>query len=616
MPRSIRDFALIGDCHTAALVDRDATIGWLCWPRFDSPAFFAGLLGSSDNGYWALRPTRPCLRSSRSYRGNSLVLDMHVETDEGACKITDFMPERGAHSHLIRIITCERGRMELTSELSPRFEYGRLTPWIKRISERVVDLVCGPHAATLRAPVDCKIARGGVDCRFKIREGQRRHFVLTYRASNEPVPRSVDPEAELRGALKRWDDWSSRCARELRQHDVVMRSLITIRALAYAPTGGIVAAPTTSLPEQMGGERNWDYRFCWLRDATLTLQALSHAGYHVEAAAWRDWLLRASAGTPSALQPVYGVSGEQRLKEDKIDWLPGFRGSSPVRIGNSAFGQFQLDVYGEVLDAMHQARQQGLPPEEASWELQAALVEHVEAHWREPDRGIWEARHGNEQFTHSKAMAWVATDRAIRAVEEGGFEGPVDRWKRARRAIHETTCTKGFNTELGTFTRRFGGEELDASLLMLPVVGFVDAEDPRMRGTVRAIERGLMRNGYVLRYDTERSEDGLPDGEGAFLACSLWYADNLALQERRDEAWEVFERIAALANDVGLLSEEVDTDSGELLGNFPQALSHLALVNTACNLTMPAGPVHHRSGRSEAEPRQGVVEGADMSQGD
>jgi GH15 family glucan-1,4-alpha-glucosidase len=577
MPRSIRDFALIGDCESAALVDRNATIVWLCWPRFDAPACFADLVGGRDNGYWSLLPKARDFKSSRGYRRNSLVLETRLETNEGACRIIDFMPERGEHSKLVRIITGERGRIELSSELSLRFEYGRLIPWIKRVAEHTFDAICGPHGVTMHGPPDCKVEHGRIDCRFAVREGQRKAFVLAYRPSNQPLPRAVDPDAALRKTLKIWEDWTSRCAPELREHDIAIRSLITIKALTYAPTGGIIAAPTTSLPEQIGGKRNWDYRFCWLRDATLTLQALSHAGYRAEAAAWRDWLLRAAAGTPSALQPVYGISGEQRLTEDEVPWLSGFRDSSPVRIGNSAAGQCQLDVFGEVLDAMHQARERGLPPEEASWELQAALVNHLEDHWRQPDRGIWEARHGDEQFTHSKAMTWVAFDRAIRAVEKNGFDGPVDRWRRVRRSIHETTCKEGFNSELGTFTRRFGGKELDASLLLLPVVGFLDADDPRMRGTVRAIERRLMRNGYVLRYDTDRSEDGLPGSEGAFLACSLWYADNLALQGRRDEAWQVFERIAALANDVGLLSEEVDTDSGELLGNFPQALSHLAL---------------------------------------
>jgi len=531
---------------------------------------------------------------ARRYRPDTLILETDIETADGACTVVDFMPMRKAQSDLVRIVVGRRGCVRLRSDIALRFDYGRLVPWVKQLPEGF-DAISGPDAVTAALPVESSVSDGKICSRFDVHEGERLHFVLTYRRSHETPPGPIDAERALGQTESEWRAWASQCTFGGRWRDIVVRSLITIKALTYAPTGGIVAAPTTSLPEKIGGCRNWDYRFCWLRDATFTLQCLSQAGYRAEAAAWRDWLLRAVAGMPTSLQPLYGIAGEHRVEESEIPWLPGFAHSHPVRIGNAAHYQLQLDVFGEVLDAMHQAREAGLPPEEASWSLQAALVDHLGSCWRQPDRGIWEVRNGDALFTHSKVMAWVAFDRAIRTAKACDYHAPLERWSRIRSEIHELVCREGFNRELGSFVRSFGSGELDASTLLIPIVGFLPADDPRVRGTVAAIEDRLMHDGFVLRYDSTAVADGLPSGEGAFLACTFWYADNLVLQGRRQQAADVFERLLKITNDVGLLPEEFNPATGELLGNFPQALSQLSLVNTAYNLTQTHGPAAKRS---------------------
>jgi GH15 family glucan-1,4-alpha-glucosidase len=599
-PCAIRDYALIGDCETAALVHRSGSIDWLCWPRFDSEGCFAALLGRPEHGRWVLAPEPSAHRASRRYRGNTLILETSFETADGSCDVIDFMPIRAGQSEIVRLVVGRRGTVHVRSELILRFGYGQRVPWIKRSPSGDWEAVSGPHAATLCAPAASEVRDGRILSSVEVNAGDRRAFVLTYRESFKPRAEPIDAEHALVQTEAFWIKWTSDCVLDEPWRSIAARSLITIKALTYAPTGGIVAAPTTSLPECIGGTRNWDYRFCWLRDATLTLQALSHAGYRAEAAAWRDWLLRAAAGMPEMLQPIYGIGGEHRLDERDIDWLPGFSGSQPVRVGNTAYRQLQLDVYGELLDAMHQARRSGLPPEQASWRLQQDLVQHLEGCWREPDRGIWEVRNGDEQFTHSKVMVWVAFDRAIRAARRYGFEAPVARWRELRRQVRDTILRYGFDPARGSFVRSFGGAELDGSTLLIPIVGFLPREDPKVVGTLGAIEAELMDGGFVRRYKTRQARDGLPVGEGAFLACSFWYADNLALQGRYDEACAMFERLVATANDVGLLAEEIDPETNEQLGNFPQALSHLSLVSTACNLASRRGPAAARSD-SEAD---------------
>jgi GH15 family glucan-1,4-alpha-glucosidase len=597
-PHAIRDYALIGDCETAALVHRTGSIDWLCWPRFDSEACFATLVGTPEHGRWMLTPEPSAQQITRRYRGDTLILETSFETADGSCDVVDFMPIRTEQSKIVRVVVGRRGTMHVRSDLALRFDYGRLIPWTKRLPSGDWEAVAGPHAVTLCTPAESEVRDGRILSSIDVGPGDRKAFVLTYRESFKPRGEPVEAERALLQTEADWIAWTSACALDQPWSSMAMRSLITIKALTYAPSGGIVAAPTTSLPERIGGSRNWDYRFCWLRDATLTLQALSHAGYRAEAAAWRDWLLRAAGGMPEMLQPIYGIAGEHRLDEREIDWLPGLGSSRPVRVGNTAYRQLQLDVNGELLDAMHQARRCGLAPEQASWHLQLKLVQHLEKRWREPDRGIWEVRHGDEQFTHSKVMAWVAFDRAIRAAREYGLEAPVERWRELRRQIRSTIVRRAFDPARGAFVRTFGGTELDASTLLIPIVGFLPPDDPRVLGTLHAIETELMHGGFVHRYDTRRVHDGLPHGEGAFLACSFWYADNLALQGRYDEAHAMFERLAATANDLGLLAEEIDPETNALLGNFPQTLSHLSLVSTACNLA-GRGPA---AARSESEP--------------
>lgn len=588
MPSRIEDYALIGDCETAALVARNGSIDWLCWPRFDSAACFAALLGTPEHGRWLLTAVSREPAVHRRYRVGTLILETEYETRQGAATVIDFMPPRGSASDLVRIVVGRRGCMAMRTELVLRFDYGSVVPWVTRTEGgATLQAIAGPDLALLRTPVPLH----GEDFRtvgeFTVSEGEAVPFVLSYGPSHLSPPAAIDSMTALRETEAFWQEWSSRCQHTGPWHEAVLRSHITLKALTYRPTGGIVAAPTTSLPEQIGGARNWDYRFCWLRDATLTLLSLMDAGYLDEAQAWRNWLLRSVAGSPQQMQIMYGLAGERRLTEAEASWLPGYEASRPVRIGNAAHSQRQLDVYGEVMDALYQGRRGGLPAHAAGWALQRKLIAHLETIWDEPDEGIWEIRGGKRHFTHSKVMAWVAFDRMIRSVEEFGLEGPVDHWRQLRRRIHEDVCRKGFDPELASFVQSFGAKHLDASLLMLPLVGFLPPTDPRIKGTVAAIERHLLVEGtYVLRYDTEEAQDGLPPGEGAFLACSFWLVDNFILLGRHEEAQGLFERLLALRNDVGLLAEEYDPTAGRQVGNFPQAFSHLALANSARNLAL------------------------------
>jgi len=595
MACSIADYALIGDLGTAALVSRTGSIDWLCWPRFDSDACFAALLGTSEHGRWLMTPREACVRTSRRYRENTLILETRFETTDGSAILVDFMPPRERDSHLIRIITGERGSVAFRSELILRFGYGAIIPWVTRADDDSLRAIAGPDMAVLRSAVTMRGENFKTVGEFTVTAGQSWPFVLSFGLSHRPPPPPVGPFEKLRITEDFWRDWTGRSKYDGSWKSHVIRSLITLKALTYAPTGGLAAAPTTSLPEHIGGSRNWDYRYCWLRDATLTLLALMNAGYFEEAQNWREWLLRAAAGSPPQIQIMYGLRGERRLTEWQVPWLPGYRDSLPVRIGNSAYSQRQLDIFGEVMDALHQARQGGLGANEAGWALQRQLLAHLEKIWREPDEGLWEVRSGPEHFTHGKAMAWLAFDRAIRSAEAFALPGPVDHWREVRAAIHHDVCERGFNSEIGSFVRSYGSKEFDASLLMLPAIGFLPPKDPRIVGTVAGIEDRLLRNGFVQRYDTAISNDGLPAGEGVFLACSFWLADAYLMLGRREDALKLFERMLLLCNDVGLLSEEYEPRTGQLVGNFPQAFSHLALVNTASNLSHHRKPAEQRS---------------------
>ena len=595
MALHIEDYAMVGDTHTAALIGRDGSVDWLCLPRFDSGAIFAALLGTEQHGRWLLIPAGPVRATRRRYRGESLVLETEYDTDDGTVRVIDFMPPRGEAPDLVRIVEGVRGRVPMRMELRLRFDYGHVVPWVYREGGDLV-AVAGPDAVWLRTPADVRGEDTASVAEFSVGEGFSVPFVLTWQASHLPRPLPVDPLVALRGTEDYWADWVGQCTYDGEWRDAVVRSLITLKALTYAPTGGIVAAATTSLPEKLGGVRNWDYRFCWLRDATITLQSMLYCGFSDEAADWRKWLLRAVAGDPAEMQIMYGVAGERRLDEYVADWLPGYDGT-PVRIGNAAAEQFQLDVFGEVLDALHLARKAGLQRDDSSWGLQVRLLEYVEEHWREPDEGIWEVRGASQHFTHSKLMAWVAVDRGVKGVEEFGLPGPVERWQVLREEIRAEILDRGFDAERGTFTQYYGSTELDAAMLMVPLVGFLPATDDRVRGTVAAVERELLRDGFVQRYtqEPELNADGLPAGEGAFLACTFWLADNYALQGRREEAREIFERLLGLRNDLGLLSEEYDTGEGRLVGNFPQAFSHVPLIDTARRLSTPAQPAEERA---------------------
>lgn len=595
MSTPIEDYALIGDCETAALVSRGGSIDWLCWPRFDSSACFAALLGTPEHGHWTLAAADPACRTSRRYRESTLILETHFETDEGSVTVIDFMPPRGRNSDVVRLVRGERGRVQMRTELILRFDYGRTVPWVNHLPDGTFRAIAGPDMVTLHTSVALRGEDLTTRGEFYVAAGETVGFVLTHGLSHLPPPGASDAEEALRHTETFWLDWTASSRSQGEWAEAVTRSLITLKALTYAPTGGIVAAPTTSLPEQLGGTRNWDYRFCWLRDATLTLLALMNDGYYDEARAWRDWLLRAAAGAPSQLQIMYGLAGERRLLEYEVTGLPGYEGSRPVRVGNAAHRQLQLDVFGEVMDALHQARRGGLDSRKEDWAFQRALLEHLGDIWRQPDEGIWEVRSGARHFTFSKVMAWVAFDRGIRAVEALGLDGPVDRWRAIRDTIHDEVCARGFDVGLDSFVQAYGSTELDASLLLLPTVGFLPADDPRIRSTIEAIERRLFVDGFLLRYDTATSTDGLPQGEGAFLACSFWLADAYVLVKRLDDARRLFTRLLALRNDVGLLSEEYDTVTKRLVGNFPQAFSHIALVNTAHNLSRASKPVEQRA---------------------
>jgi GH15 family glucan-1,4-alpha-glucosidase len=595
MSTPLEEYALIGDCETAALVSRAGSIDWLCWPRFDSGACFAALLGGPEHGRWLIAAADSDARVTRRYRENTLILETHIETSDGAARVIDFMPPRGRDSDVVRIVRGERGRVRMRTELVLRFDYGRSIPWVNHLQDGAFRAIAGPDMVLLHTPVPLRGENLTTVGEFDVSAGATIPFVLMHGDSHLAPPAAIDPESAMDATEAFWTAWAARSESRGEWSDAVTRSLITLKALTYAPTGGIVAAPTTSLPEQLGGSRNWDYRFCWLRDATLTLLALMNAGYYDEACAWRDWLLRAAAGAPSQVRIMYGLAGERRLTEFAIPWLPGYAQSRPVRIGNAAHDQLQLDVFGEVMDALHQARRGGLHPREADWAFQRALLEHLEQVWDLPDEGIWEVRGERRHFTHSKVMTWVALDRGIRAVEAFKLEGPVSRWKALRQSIHDEVCSRGFDPQLGSFVQSYGSKELDASLLLLPTMGFLPATDPRIKGTIEAVERRLFVDGFLLRYDTATSDDGLPPGEGAFLACSFWMADAYLLIGRVGDARRLFERLLSLRNDVGLLAEEYDTRARRLVGNFPQAFSHIALINTAHNLARATKPAEQRS---------------------
>lgn len=588
MDPRIEDYALIGDEQTAALVGRDGSVDWLCLPRFDSGACFARLLGDEDNGHWRIAPKGvdgPCTR--RAYRRDTLVLDTEWDTPDGRVRVTDLMPQRDRAPDLVRIVQGLDGSVTVRSTLRLRFDYGSIVPWMRRSRDHRV-AVAGPDAAWLRSepPVRTWGEDFGTHSEFTVAKGESVAFVLTWHPSHEQRPPQIDPYDALRDSVRDWRTWVARCRYDGPHRDAVVRSLITLKALTYVPTGGIVAAPTTSLPEQIGGVRNWDYRYSWLRDSTLTLGALVTAGYRREAEEWRNWLLRAVAGDPADLQIMYGVAGERRLPEVELPWLSGFAGSTPVRIGNDAVDQLQLDVYGEVLDSLALARSTGLSTRPHMWSIQRSLMDWLRDHWRQPDEGLWEVRGGRRQFVHSKVMVWVAADRAVRALEEyGHLEGDLDGWRAMRDEVHREVCEKGFDAERNTFTQYYGSRELDAALLLIPRVGFLPADDPRVLGTIEAIREDLGHHGFLRRYSTaEATVDGLPGDEGAFLACSFWLADALHASGRTKEARELFERLVGVANDVGLLAEEYDPVGARQLGNFPQAFSHIGLVNTALAL--------------------------------
>ena len=596
----IEDYALIGDCETAALVSREGSIDWLCFPRFDSAACFTALLGTPDNGRWCIAATDRNARISRRYRPDTLIIETTFETNEGVATLIDFMPLRDGTNDLVRLVVGQRGSVEFSTDFVVRFDYGRTVPWVTKGDDGTITAVAGPDRLVLRTPVALEGEDLHTTGTFTVSAGERVPFVLTYSPSHLPLANLADVETALENTEAFWRDFIARCPPVGAWTETVKRSLITLKALTYMPTGGIVAAATTSLPEQLGGTRNWDYRYCWLRDATMTLQAFMKLGYYDEASAWRDWLMRAIAGAPEQMQIMYGVSGERNLLEWEPRWLDGYENSRPVRIGNAAADQFQLDVYGEVADAMMQAYKGGLPRHPRSRALSEAIMSFLESAWRRPDEGIWEVRGGSHHFTHSKVMAWVAFDRAATmSAQSEGREAFAERCRRVADEIHEEVCRKAFDPELGTFVQAYGSKAVDASLLQIPLVGFLPADDPRVIGTVRAIESSLLHDGFVLRYRTDRVDDGLPPGEGAFLACSFWLADVFVLQNRYLDAQRLYERLAGLCNDVGLLAEEYDPATGRMLGNFPQAFSHIGLINTALNLARRTGPAEERAETAE-----------------
>jgi GH15 family glucan-1,4-alpha-glucosidase len=599
-PAAIEDYALIGDCRTAALVSRGGSIDWLCWPRFDSGAVFTALLGTPDNGRWLIAPAGPSPRVNRHYRPGTLILETVFETTEGSVALIDCMvPE---HDCVVRILEGRTGSVAMHFALALRFDYGSAIPWVTRMDHgHGIRAIAGPNQIVLHSDVPLQGRHMTTVADFTIEAGKRVSFVLAHAPSHMPSPAQQDAAALLAQTEATWTAWSARGTYRGEWRDAVQRSLITLKALSYAPTGGIVAAPTTSLPEKPGGERNWDYRFCWLRDATFTLLALMHGGYREEARAWGAWLRRTVAGTPSQVQTLYGLAGERWIMEWDIPWLAGYQGAKPVRVGNAASTQLQLDVYGELADAHYQEAHLGLIPPGDSWGLQTALAGHLEEIWDLPDESIWEIRGEPQQFTFSKVMAWVAFDRTIRHAEEFRLKGPIEHWKELRSRIHDSVCREGFNEAKGAFVQYYGADELDANLLLMPMVGFLPASDPRMKATIEAIGRELAVDGLIQRYRTHKGVDGLPAGEGVFLACSFWYVDCLSLLGRYDEARALFERLLGLCNDVGLLAEEYDPVARRQLGNFPQAFSHLALINAALNLDTQHGPGDRRRGRGGAQ---------------
>ena len=599
MALRIEHYAFIGDTQTGALVGTDGSIDWACFPRLDAAACFAALLGGPDDGRWSLAPRAPVRRVRRRYVDASLVLETEMETDDGVVRLVDFMPPRGEAPDVVRLVVGVRGRVAMRTKLVVRFDYGRRVPWVRTI-DGVVCAVAGPDELRLATPVATRGEGLATVADFVVEPGARVPFVLTWHPSHQRAPVPVDAEQALADTLAYWRVWSARCTYDGPWRDAVATSLCALKGLTYAPTGGVLAAATTSLPEHIGGVRNWDYRYCWLRDATLTLYALMQSGHVEEAIAWREWLLRAAAGDVAQLQIMYGVAGEQRLPETELPWLSGYEGSRPVRVGNAAVSQVQLDVYGEVVDALYQARRLGIPPHPWAWRLVRRMLDELATRWRAPDEGIWEVRGPPRRFTHSRVMAWVAFDRALKSVEELGVDGDVDRWRALRDEIHRDVCDHGFDASRGAFTQSYGRPELDASLLLLPLVGFLPPDEPRVVATVRAIERELVRDGLVLRYlpDPHGSVDGLPGDEGAFLACSFWLVDAYVAMDRRDDAERLFERLLSVRNDVGLLAEEYDPTARRQLGNFPQAFSHLALVTSALNLARaPDCPAEHRPAR-------------------
>ncbi|MFB7309699.1 glycoside hydrolase family 15 protein [Streptomyces sp. NPDC056192] len=593
MAGRIEDYALIGDMQTAALVCRDGTADWLCLPRFDSHAVFAGLLGTEEHGFWRLGPahaegSEPPSADRRRYRGDSLILESEWDTPRGTVRVTDFMPPRDSAPQLIRIVEGISGRVSMRSELRMRFSYGRVIPWVHRVDGRTV-AVAGPDSVWLDTPADTFGEDLTTYSDFTVAPGDRIEFTLSWQPSHREPPALPDPEGALEATEDFWREWVEQCTYHGPYREAVVRSLITLKALTYAPTGGIVAAPTTSLPEDIGGSRNWDYRYTWLRDAAITLSSLLRTGYREEARAWREWLLRAVAGDPENLQIMYGIAGERELGEAELDWLPGYENSGPVRVGNGAANQLQLDVYGEVVEALHLAHMTGLTRNDYAMGLQLKLIEYLENHWDEPDEGIWEVRGPRRHFVHSKVMAWVAVDRTIKLIESGDTDGPLERWRELRDDIHRDVCENGYDKERNTFTQSYGSKELDASLLLIPQMGFLPPDDKRVIGTIEAIQRELStEDGFVLRYPTAGEAagvDGLEGDEGAFLACSFWLADDLAMIGRVDEARQLFERLLSLRNDLGLLAEEWDSRLQRQVGNFPQAFSHVPLIDTALRLT-------------------------------
>lgn len=598
----IESYGLIGDCETAALVGLDGSIDWLCWPNFSSEACFARLLGSADNGRWMIRPAGSITKTSRQYRAHTLILETTFKTAKGSVALIDFMPIRGENSDVVRIVKGLSGEVEVEMDLVLRFGYGRIVPWVTQ-DKGWWKAVAGPDMAIMRTEVPLTGRGFSTVSRFTVKEGDCVDFAMTYGRSYHPPPRVIDVQKALQETQEFWEKWSSGCSYDGPYVKAVERSLITLKALIYRPTGGIVAAVTTSLPEHLGGNRNWDYRYCWLRDTTFTLLALMNGGHFHEAKDWMKWLQRAIAGAPDQVQIMYGIAGERDLRETEVPWLSGYAGSKPVRLGNAASEQLQLDIYGEVMDAFSHALKRLGEEGEPDFHMLQALMDHLEKIWEEPDEGIWETRGGRRHFTYSKVMAWVAFDRAIQVAEKLGVNAPTSRWKEVRSTIHNQVCDRGYNKKLGSFTQAYGSRELDASLLLLPMVGFLSQKDPRMEGTVRAIEQRLMRNGLVMRYDTGESKDGLPPGEGYFLACSFWMVSNYKLMGRDEDARQLFERLLSLANDVGLLAEEYDVAGKRQLGNFPQALSHIALVNAAFDLLDHNGSSNQRS-RGSARSHQ------------